>query len=517
MPTLAGWLTGEGESQEVIEQALAAMEKMLEHNGGSPNRQILPGAGLVAFADPAYTQPETSEPPILDWTPDRRTLVYRRPLSGLHPLYYLENWPTPGNLLFASEIKALFALGAPRRLHLPALDALWRYGFIPAPWTAFQDIHIVPAGSILRWQHGKTLANPFTDYRLNEPEANILDRLDTLLDEASVEILPSHDQLIYFSDGGVYSALASLFAARHHPTPPGIATLSYGKSSRVNALVETLSLPVLEIKGLDLPEFWLATIEGLEAPVASSREMAAHQLLHTTAIETGARVAISGLGGRVLLESGGDYAESTENSDDPLKRYRDLLRPTKALEIPWSEQAAQQLREGEAWEETQHARRLARLAARFPDSQVRNTYLDLHLRLPDQIVYPLQKLAAQEQIALRSPYLNAHVMDALTRLPATLADGTPRKQLAAQLVRRFLPLKMEAGPTLKAPTTSLLQMEKHELLQQLLSEQALHETGLFDSAKVAALLTKSQRKTASRELILVFTTQLLCKMFGVTL
>ncbi|MBO0780238.1 MAG: hypothetical protein J2P37_15545, partial [Ktedonobacteraceae bacterium] len=217
MPTLAGWLTGEQTPQETIEQVLAALQTALEHNGGEPTQTLHPGAGLVAFADPAYALPHSSEPPVLDWTPDRHTLVYRRPLSGLHPLYYIENWPAPGNLLFASEIKALLALGVPRRLRLAALDALWRYGFIPAPWTAFQDINIVPAGSLLRWQRGKTLVNAFTDYHLDEAStgSETLDQLSALLDEASVELLPAHDQIIAFSGGGMHSALAMLLAAQH--------------------------------------------------------------------------------------------------------------------------------------------------------------------------------------------------------------------------------------------------------------------------------------------------------------
>src|SRR5579885_2459324 len=168
MPTLAGWLTGEQVPSEIIEQTLMAMGNVLGQHGGQAAHTIHPGAGLIAFADTAYTMAQQDEPPVLDWSPDRRTLVYRRPLSGLHPLYYIENWPAQGNLLFASEIKALFAVGVPRRLHLAALDTLSRYGFIPAPWTAFKDIYVVPAGSILRWQRAKIVVNHATDYHLDE-------------------------------------------------------------------------------------------------------------------------------------------------------------------------------------------------------------------------------------------------------------------------------------------------------------------------------------------------------------
>src|SRR5215469_9680793 len=162
MPVLAGWLTGEQVPQEQIKQVIMAMREVLKRHGGQPTPIVQPGAGLITFADPAHAMRQNDEPPVLDWVADRRTLVYHRPLSGYHPLYYIENWPAQGNLVFASEMKALFAVGVPRKLHSAALQALAHYGFIPAPWTIFQDIFVVPAGSILRWQHTKTVLNHAT-------------------------------------------------------------------------------------------------------------------------------------------------------------------------------------------------------------------------------------------------------------------------------------------------------------------------------------------------------------------
>src|ERR1700737_1879574 len=170
MPTLAGWLTGEQVSQEIIEQTLTTMSDLLGRHGGQLARTIQAGMGLIAFSDPSYAMQRNDDPPVLDWVPDRRTMVYRRPLSGAHPLYYIADWPAEGNLLFASEIKALFAVGVPGRLHLAALDALLRYGFIPAPWTAFKDIFVVPAGSLLRWQRAKTVMNAATEYHFDPPD-----------------------------------------------------------------------------------------------------------------------------------------------------------------------------------------------------------------------------------------------------------------------------------------------------------------------------------------------------------
>ena len=278
MPVLAGWITGEQVPQETIEQTILAMGEVLKRHGGQPAQTIEPGGGLIAFADPAYAMQQNDEPPVLDWVPDRRTLVYRRPLSGYHPLYYIENWPAQGNLLFASEMKALFAVGAPRKLHSAALQALAHYGFIPAPWTIFQDIFVVPSGSILRWQHTKTVLNHAVDYQFDPAKklnsADTLEQLYQQLQKASANVLPPHEQVVALTNGGSASTLATLLAAQH--TPYTICNLllltirnpSQKKCGRlVEEVAQACKSPLLTIQGVDQPEFWVATVTANRGPL----------------------------------------------------------------------------------------------------------------------------------------------------------------------------------------------------------------------------------------------------------
>ncbi len=538
MPVLAGWLTGEQVPQEVIEQVLLTMGNVLgQHAGQSeqPARTTQPGAGLLAFADAAYATRQRIEPPVLDWSPDRRTLVYRRPLSGAHPLYYIENWPAQGNLLFASEIKALFAVGAPRRLRLPALAALLRYGFIPAPWTAFQDIYIVPAGSILRWQRSKTVVNPSTDYIFDESppsthRLDILDQLSTILDNTITALLPPHKQLVALSQGNIASALTFALAAQHAASPFTVASLGYKKSSRkAEQFANAHQLPFLAISGVDRPEFWVATLTGLEAPCIDSHQLAWHQLLHTVSVETGARVALTGQGAASLLATAEQIIQNAAEHDNASQEqtlftsYAQMISPPAIQPASpiWSAEAAQLLREAQPWEETHHARKLARQAEKFPPEQ-RRRYLDLHLRLPDRHIGPTHQLAAQERMALRSPYLIPEVTRLLTSLPPTLADGTPGKTILTTLAKRYFPAGqiMEQNEQLPVmiPTQSLLDIEQSELLQQTISEEALRARGIFDVEAVQELLrTGKQTGRVAREAVLIFTTQLLCQLFEVGL
>jgi asparagine synthetase B (glutamine-hydrolysing) len=529
MPTLAGWITGEQVPQDIIEQTLTTMRAVLAQHGGESAWTVQPGAGLVAFSDTAYAMQHNDEAPVLDWVPDRRTLVYRRPLSGQHTLYFIENWPAEGNLLFASEIKALFAVGVPRRLHLAALDALLRYGFIPAPWTAFKDIQAVPAGSILRWQRAKTVLNASTDYHLEEPHqpSDVADQLYTLLDEVSAAQLPPHEQLVALSGGGTSSALATLLAAHHTTTPFSIAAFGNVKSITAKAwqaaeqVADACQHPFLAITGVDQPEFWAATLAGIEAPSLDTRPLALHQLLHTATAEAAARVAVSGLGTLPLL--GNEFAGQAARErpqQDILAQYGQLLSRHSGQETArlWTQEVQEVLRAEERWEDTLHARKLARKAGQFADKQQGYYYLDLHLRLPDQIVGPAQQLAAQELLALRSPYLHARVIDMLAHLPQQLNDGTPKHTLLSTLLARHYTNGNSNTNrlALAVPSTSLLNSTDTEILQQTLSGEALRATGIFDVSVVEDML-KQGKKTVAKELVFVFTAQLLCRLFEATI
>ncbi len=528
MPTLAGWLTGEQVPQEVIEQALLTMGNVLNRHEGQPVRTVLPGAGLIAFPDTAYAMQHNDDAPVLDWVPDRRTMVYRRPLSGAHALYYIADWPAQGNLLFASEIKALFAVGVPRRLHLASLDALLRYGFIPAPWTAFKDILVVPAGSLLRWQRAKTVMNVATEYHFDASptQVDVVDQLHTLLDKATIGALPPHEQLVALAGGSSSSALSTLLAAQHTSAPFVIAAFSHKQHlpSKMWKGVEDIAAasqhPLLAITGNDQPEFWAATLAGLEAPCIDTRPLALHQLLHTVSTETKARVAISALGAHLLLgaevhKAGGHRPSGTEQQN-VLHWYSQTLstRPPRAPSRIWSQTAAEQIRQEEPWEESLHARKLARKAEQFADKQQAWYYLDLHLRLPDLVVHIAQQLAIQERMVVRSPYLNTDVMEMLTRLPSMLNNGVEKRSLSSLLAQRYIPegVGTPAKLPLVAPVKSLLRVADSNLVRQTLSSEALQATGIFDTGLVEGLL---RQKEVSRELLLVFTTQLLCQLFGV--
>nr|BBH88574.1 hypothetical protein KTC_33250 [Thermosporothrix sp. COM3] len=514
MVRLAGWITGEQVPEDIIREALEAMGTVLGRHGTEPTYSITPGAGLLTCVDPAYAAPQRHEPPLLDWVPEHRTLTYRRPLNGQHVLYFLQDWPAQGNLVFASEIKALLALNPPRRLNLAALAALQHYGFLPAPLTAFRDIQVVPAGALLRWQRGKVVLNRTSDLLPKELAEVPLEELYDQLQQATTEYLSPELLPVGLGSGGSASTLAIALAAHLRPfTVASIGWKKHGPEWQIaEQVAEACGLPWLAVGRVDHPDYWAATIASLESPCVDDTALTLHQLLHTAAVETQARIALSGLGARLLLGEPKRPTKSNGTHSENLFSYykKQLGMTTGSL---WTQDATRMLEAETAWEETLYARKLERAAGKLDDP---TAYLELHMRLPDQVVTPAQHLASQEQMALRSPYLHPHVMPLLVQLSQKTQAYTQRDHPFAHLVRKHVAKGLEARSSLSlhGPVTT---PENLELVYDLIGPAALRQTGLFDPEALKAILKRPQTEEHRRKLLLVFTTQLFLRIFHVSI
>jgi hypothetical protein len=127
----------------------------------------------------------------------------------------------------------------------------------------------------------------------------------------------------------------------------------------------------------------------------------------------------------------------------------------------------------------------------------------------------MQQLAVQERIALRSPYLHPQSIELLTQLPPVLDNGLQKNTLAEHFLRHHLKYQapLASVSTQTAPIGSLRQLETSDLLQGLLSAEALKNRGIFQPQAVEMLLQQPNNREANSALVFVFTTQLLCQLF----
>ena len=80
------------------------------------------------------------------WDARRRRLLLARDAFGKKPLYY---WTDGRELLFASEIKALLAGGAPASFDVSGLPEYLAFGYVPTPRTLFGGVRRMPPASTM--------------------------------------------------------------------------------------------------------------------------------------------------------------------------------------------------------------------------------------------------------------------------------------------------------------------------------------------------------------------------------
>src|SRR5829696_6448862 len=119
------------------------------------------------------------------WDDRNGRLVLGRDRVGKKPLYY---WAADGELVFASELKAVFAdPRVPRRLDSGAIPAYLTFGYVPTPRTFYEGIRSVPPGHVLSFEPG---GEPSLERYWEPPlvAGNGVGRLDRSLEDAAREV-----------------------------------------------------------------------------------------------------------------------------------------------------------------------------------------------------------------------------------------------------------------------------------------------------------------------------------------
>ncbi|MDS4029658.1 MAG: asparagine synthase-related protein, partial [Candidatus Contendobacter sp.] len=145
--------------------------------------------------------------------------------AGVKVLYWTVR---RGRLLFASEIKALFAdPAAPRRMRAGALPEYLTFSFVPGANTMFEGIEELQPGSILHFRRGRAVVRRhFRFEALEEEPPRPVEEYPVLvraaLDQSVAECLavsPEKPPAVFLS-GGIDSSAVLAVAAQQKPGTP---------------------------------------------------------------------------------------------------------------------------------------------------------------------------------------------------------------------------------------------------------------------------------------------------------
>jgi asparagine synthase (glutamine-hydrolysing) len=152
------------------------------------------------------------------WDERQRRMILGRDRFGVKPLYYAE--PDRDHLLFASEIKALFAHpGVSRSLNSARLAEYLMFRSIVGEETLFTGIKEVLPGTLMTLQDGRRNVwrywSPVARSNREEAATASVERGRELLDDSVLSRLVSDVALGTITSGGLDSSLVSAIAAEH--------------------------------------------------------------------------------------------------------------------------------------------------------------------------------------------------------------------------------------------------------------------------------------------------------------
>lgn len=276
------------------------------------------------------------------WNETGDQLILGRDRFGKKPLYY---WYGNGTLVFASEIKALFAHSAvPRDLNTEAIPAYLLFGYVPTPDTFFAGIHSVPPGHVLTCRPGA--APKLARYWAPPSDERVADLADVPLDVQAAEIrrlllgaverrLIADVPLGAFLSGGIDSAAVVGLMAQLSEEP--VRTFSIGFEDSDGFDERPFSRLVARRFSTDHTEFVVrpdavGLLERLvwhhDQPFGDSSAIPTYLLAEATRAEV--TVALSGDGGDELFAGYARFPAAV--ALDRYKRIpRVLRRPTEAV------------------------------------------------------------------------------------------------------------------------------------------------------------------------------------------
>lgn len=247
------------------------------------------------------------------WEPGRLLLVRDR--LGVKPVYWARL--AGGGILFASEIKALFASGLVQAQVDEECIGTWlAHGYVPGPRTLWRGVNKLPPGALLKAEAGtitverywRPRAAAWAPTSMEEAKAH----LTGLLDDAVKLQLRSDVPVAAMLSGGLDSGLIVALAARQLDRPLATYTVRFlggavdesplaaEVAARYGTRHTTLDLDPNQAEAL-LPRLaWYA-----DEPLADATLLPSHLINQLLSKET--RVVLNGSGGDELFAGYGRY------------------------------------------------------------------------------------------------------------------------------------------------------------------------------------------------------------------
>jgi asparagine synthase (glutamine-hydrolysing) len=471
------------------------------------------------------------------WDARTQQLFLARDRVGKKPLYYTT---TPsGTFVFGSELKAVLEHpDVPREMDLEALDAYLTLGYVPDPLSIFRNIRKLPPGHHLTLANGQVILKQYWDFSFqpveSSAEEDLVKRLEELLEESVRLRLISDVPLGAFLSGGIDSSTVVALMARQVGQPVKTFSIGFHEDSYNELKYARLTA---EKFGTDHHEFFVTpdiceVVDELawhfDEPFADSSAIPTYMV--SKLARQYVTVVLSGDGGDELFAGytryivdrkrqgfallpralrknmmgqisrhlphsawGRNYLHNV--SQDPIPRYLDSVSVFGTLnkELLYSQDFQKSLGAGN------YVMNLFEgLSKKIPvdDSLNQLLYIDSKTYLPGDILTKVDRMSMAVSLEARAPLLDHHLIDFVSRIPASLKmAGLETKHLLKRVVANLIPPEIINRPKqgFGVPIQDWINQQLRGRIRETLTEPRTKQRGYVDSRYVALLLDEHER------------------------
>lgn len=465
-------------------------------------------------------------------------LVLTRDRFGKKPLIFYKD---EEKVLFASEMKALFAAGIPREINWDILPFYFQLNYVPQPYSLIKNVQKLKPGHFLKISTKGIEERAYYQLTIQENNYNKYsyeagkEKLIELLDEAVKMRLISDVPLGAFLSGGIDSSVVVALAARHTDK---LKTFSIGYKdhpyfdethyAQLVAKKYNTEHTVFSLSNSDFLEHIHDVLNYIDEPFADSSALPVYILSkHTRRHVT---VALSGDGGdevfagynkhaaewrmrqggilNAIVKTGAPLWNVLPKSRNNMltNKFRQLQRFSEganlnAAERYWRWACFQSPQESIALFHPKIKQRMSNSAL----TNIRREYTtniegadfnevllaDMNLVLLSDMLVKVDLMSMANSLEVRSPFLDKNVVEFAFGLPSSYKiDSRMKKRIVQDAFRSYLPEEIYNRPKhgFEIPLLDWFRNELWGLINDdLLNDQFIQEQEIFDVATIQNL------------------------------
>lgn len=508
------------------------------------------------------------------WDNSEKKLLLSRDRLGIRPLYY--TWHA-GTFLFASEIKSLFTIsGVKRKIDPVAIDQIFTLWTTLPGKTVFTGVQELEPGHCMVVDENRVQVSKYWEIPLGHPEQWLTDTPDSiaeqlrdlLIDAVRIRLRADVPVGTYLSGGLDSSGVTAIAAKKFHPD---IQTFGirfderrFDEGVHQHEMVKFLGVKhrELQITDEEIGASFLSTVASCEKPLLRTAPVPLRALSQMVR-DSGIKVVLSGEGadefnagydifkeavirnfwsrnvsstfrgkliGRLYPDIFQDerairlteafFKRDITGTDDPLYSHLIRWKNTSRLKMFFSDELVSTVSDYDCLDECRQ-----RLPAGFMKMPIleKAQFLEAWIFLSNYLLSSQgDRVGMAHSVELRMPYLDYRLIELCGKVPSWMKlCGLHEKHILKKALGPFLPASITSRVKhpYRAPVhKSLIAFLNTDCGYDLMSNDAISDTGLFAERRVQALLSKLRTagqasETESMALAGIISTQYLHRIF----